>query len=113
MGTRLPGDAAPHDGDALGFEAPGLFGLVARRQPAAGHHDPPPRQAVARRQHRADAASRARIAGLGGDVAVAHDLTRLQAVDHVDDPSAKVGRHPPDDTGPGDGGTAGGRPIFP
>src|SRR5690606_9452489 len=80
-GAAEPAGGSVHDlacthRDAFGREQAGLCGLVARHEPAAARHDPPPRHLdVARCEQPADEPAAARIAGDVGDVAVADDLS--------------------------------------
>jgi sugar/nucleoside kinase (ribokinase family) len=61
-----------------------VLDLVAGRQPAARRHHPPPRQPLGAGQEVAHRPGRAGEAGLGGHLAVGHDVTRG---DGLDDPA--------------------------
>ena len=91
VARRRHPDPLPLEGDALGGKAAGLVSLVAGRQPTVGVGHPPPRQPVARRQHRPDRPGRPRRSGVGSDVAVGAHLAGLQPGDGLLDPGSELG----------------------
>lgn len=72
-----------------------LLVLFARRQAPVPVDDPPPGEPFlgpAPGQDGADASGRARVPGLGGQVAVAHHLARTDRPESGDDTAAESGR---------------------
>src|SRR4051794_35628638 len=78
---------------ALGAQALRLLSLVPGDEPTRRGDDPPPRVlAAVVGEEPPDGARRSWVSGLPGDLAVAHDVTRLEPVEHRDDRSLEV-RH--------------------